>query len=212
VVPNRQDLPHVHSINTDNSNRFVYVCDFSADEITTYAFDSGTAELKLHSTVATAPGAGPRHMAVHPDLPLLYVINELGGTVSVFRTEEGRLTHLQSITTLPEDFAGHNTSAEILISPDRRFVYGTNRGHESVAQFRIDPESGLLSFVSRTPTGGEHPRNLAIDTSGRFMIASNRNTDNLVVFRIDQATGTPVPTGQQIELSVPMAVQVVDLG
>jgi 6-phosphogluconolactonase len=211
VVPDRQDRPHVHSINVGRSNRYAYVCDFSADEITTYRLSTEDATLEKHSTAPAAPGAGPRHLAVHPDRDLLYVINELGGTVTVYRADDGVLTEMQTIGTLPEEFSGHNTAAEIAISPDRRFLYGTNRGHESVAHYSIDSETGLLTFAGRTRTEGEHPRNFDIDPTGQFLIVSNRNTNNVVVFRIDQETGTPVATGQQIPLSVAMAVRVISL-
>ena len=211
AVPNRQDRPHLHSINIDHTNRFVFVCDFSADEVTVYRFDAETNELSALNAVKTAPGAGPRHLTMHPDRDVVYVINELNGTVGVydFDDENGVLTEIQIVPTLPNNFQGKNTTAEIAISPNVRFLYGSNRGHDSLAHYQIDAQSGKLTFSGRTSTGGQHPRNFTIDPSGKFLLASNRDTDNVVIFRLDEETGTPIPTGQQLHLSMPMCIKII---
>ncbi len=212
VNPTRQDVPHLHSINIDRSNRYAFVCDFSADEVTIYRFEAQNQGLTALNMVKTTPGAGPRHLTTHPNGQWVYVINELNSTITVYKfdADEANLTEIQTVSTLPPDFQGQNTTAEIVISPDLKFLYGSNRGHDSIAHYRLDEQTGTLTFGGRTSTEGEHPRNFTIDPSGQFLLVSNRETDKVVVFRLDSVTGTPIPTGQQIQLSMPMCIKIVD--
>ncbi|MEM7032557.1 MAG: lactonase family protein [Chloroflexota bacterium] len=209
--PDRQDVPHLHSINMDRANQFVFVCDFSADEVVVYRYQAETKTITHHSAVSTASGAGPRHLTTHPNGEWVYVINELNGTITLydFDVASGILAEKQTIATLPDDFTGTNTTAEIAISPNLRFLYGSNRGHDSIAHYQIDPQDGHLTFVARTSTTGEHPRNFTLDPTGQFMLVSNRDTNNVVVFRLDQETGTPVPTGYEINISMPMCIKII---
>ena len=211
AVPNRQQHPHVHSINADVAGRFVFVCDFSADSVRSYALDPKTLELELVSSASTAAGSGPRHLTCHPNGRWVYVINELNGTITGYDVDPstGALEEKQTVPTLPADFQEKNTTAEIAFSPDLRFLYGSNRGHDSIACYRVDSESGMLKQEAIVSTQGEHPRNFSIDATGRFMLVSNRDTDNVVVFRLDSETGAPVYTGHQLGLSKPMAIQII---
>ena len=176
-----------------------------------YRYDEATKTISKHGATRTAPGAGPRHSTVHPNGEWVYIINELNGTITVYQFDDtsGTLTDTQTVPTLPDDFNGTNTTAEIVISPDQRFLYGSNRGHDSIAHYQINPQSGQLTFVARTSTEGEHPRNFTIDPTGQFLLVSNRDTDNVVIFRLDKATGTPIPTGQQLTLSMPMCIKII---
>ena len=212
VVGDRQQSPHVHSINADKASRFVYVCDFSADRISICALDSDTAELRVIGEMATAPGSGPRHLVLHPNRKWGYVINELNGSITGFDVDPGtgRLTQKQTVATLPEDFRELNTTAEIALSPDRRFLYGSNRGHDSLACYRVDPMNGELTQLAIVSTEGQHPRNFTIDPSGNYLVVSNRDSDNVVVFRLDRETGIPTYTGNQISVSKPMCIRMVD--
>ena len=164
------------------------------------------------SAAKVTPGAGPRHFAFHPQGKFGYLINELNSTITAFAydNQHGELSALQDISTLPADFHGENTTAEIVLSPDGKFVYGSNRGHHSIAVFSIDQQSGKLTAVSHHPTLGEQPRNFAIDPTGTYLLAANQRTGNVVVFRIDRATGQLEPTGQPMEIPKPVCVTVLN--
>jgi len=211
AVPNRQQVPHVHSINPDVSSRYAFVCDFSADAVKTYALDTGVKQLALVRTTPTDAGAGPRHLTCHPNGKWVYVIHELNGTLSAFDFDgrTGELVHMQTVTTLPADFTGENTTAEIALSPDARFLYASNRGHDSIATYRVDPKTGMLTPQGCVATEGQHPRNFTIEDSGRFMLVSNRDSDTVTVFRLDAETGAPVFTGQQLSLAMPMRIEII---
>lgn len=207
--PARQSEPHVHSINPDISGQYVIVCDFSADKIKVYRIDADTKKLKYMSSVCMAAGSGPRHLVCHPNGRYIYVINELNGTIAAFDFYDGELKQRQVIETLPPDFKGDNTTAEIAISTDEHFLYASNRGHDSISYYSIDPENGILSLQGFVSTEGEHPRNFTIDPSGRFMLVSNRDSNNVAVFRLDNDSGMPVYTGNRITVSVPMCISII---
>jgi 6-phosphogluconolactonase len=211
VVPDRQDKPHAHSINPDTSNQYALVCDFSADTVRTYALDADTRMLTLVDSASTPPGSGPRHLTCHPNGKWIYVIHELNGTISChdFDAASGHLTTKQTVPTLPETFKGENTTAEIALSPDLRFLYGSNRGHDSIAYYRLDPETGMLAPQGIVATRGQHPRNFTIDPTGRFMLVSNRDSNTVVVFRLDPETGKPEFTGHALSLSMPMSLAII---
>lgn len=210
VFEKRQDGPHAHWINVDPANRFVLAADLGLDRIMVYKFDAEKGTLAPNKPPAgfLAPGAGPRHLAWHPNEKIAYVINELGSTVTAFHYdgERGALTELQTVPTLPNDYTGKNTTAEVVVHPNGKFLYGSNRGHDSIALFAIDADGKLIPR-DHTPTQGETPRNFAIDPSGQFLLAANQKTDSVIVFRIDQTTGALTPTGSKIDVAAPVCIR-----
>ncbi|MFI5356406.1 MAG: lactonase family protein [Opitutales bacterium] len=211
VNPARQAEAHVHSVNLSPDDRFVLVCDLGLDRVFTYALDAAHAQLTPANPpfVATAPGAGPRHSAFSPDGRFVFVINELASTLVSYRytVATGALAPLDTVSTLPAGFAGESSCAEVRVHPNGRFVYGSNRGHDSIAVFAFAATTGKLSLVEITPTGGRNPRNFALSPDGRWLVAANQNSDSLTVFRVDAATGhlTPVPGGASVPLPVCVA-------
>jgi 6-phosphogluconolactonase len=212
--PSRQEGPHAHSINADKKDRFAVAADLGLDKLLVYRLDAGKGTLTPNDppSTSTKPGAGPRHFAFHPNGKFGFVINELDSTVTSYRWDDvrGTLTEIQTITTLPEGFTGTSFPAEVAVHPSGKFLYGSNRGHDSIASFAIDSNSGKLQAITQTPSGGKNPRNFGITPSGDFLIAAHQDTDNLVVFRIDTRTGRITPTGQVIELPVPVCVRFLD--
>lgn len=213
VNPQRQQGPHAHSIHADPANRFVFALDLGLDKIMAYRFDAGTGKLSANDPpwAATAPGAGPRHFAFHTSGRYAYAINELDSTVTAFAydAQRGALETLQSVSTLPEGFDGKSTTAEVQVHPSGKFLYGSNRGHDSIALFTIDQASGKLTPAGHTPTGGKTPRNFAVDPTGRWLLAANQDSDNVTVFRINQEDGSLEPTGQSVEVGAPVCVKFV---
>lgn len=206
--PKRQEKPHAHSINLTPDNQHVVAADLGIDKVMVYRLDADTGKLHPHdSPHAQVPaGEGPRHFAFHPNGRYFYVINELGSTVTAFAYNGNRVTfeELQTISTLPAGWEGRTSCADVHVSPSGRFLYGSNRGHDSIAIFAIDETRGTLTVVGNVSTGGRTPRNFAIDPTGSFLLAANQDTNNIVVFSIDRESGNLEPTG--IEASVPMPV------
>ncbi|HLJ12111.1 MAG TPA: lactonase family protein [Planctomycetaceae bacterium] len=213
VNPARQEGPHAHSINVDLANRFAFVADLGLDKVLVYRFDSTKGLLAANDppSVSVAPGAGPRHFAFHPSSKFAYVINEIANTVTAFAYDasRGALKEIQTITTLPKDFKETSHTAEVVVHPSGKFLYGSNRGHDSLAIFAIDPGNGKLTTVGYQPTGGKTPRNFAIDPLGTFLLAENSQSDTIVVFRIDPQTGELKSTGQTLEVASPVCVRFV---
>ena len=211
VNERRQAGPHAHSINVDAANRFAFAADLGTDKVHIYRFDAKSGTLTPNDPPAAklAPGAGPRHFAFHPNGRFAYVINELLSTVTAFAYDAatGTLTELHTITTLPADFTGTNSTAEVQVHPSGKFLYGSNRGHDSLAIFAIDAKTGRLTPVGHQPTGGEIPRNFGIDPTGQYILAANQKSDNVVVFRVDPATGRLTPTGRRITVPTPICVK-----
>ncbi len=207
----RQTGPHAHFIDVDAGNRFAFACDLGLDKVLIYRLDAqkGTLQANDPAFAAVPPGSGPRHLAWHPDGTLAFVINELGSTVTAFRydAQRGALSALQSVSTLPADFQGKNYCAEIVVHPSGKFLYGSNRGHNSIAVFAIDGESGKLTPLSRTSTQGDWPRNFALDPSGRFLIAANQKSNDLAVFAVDQKSGALMATGARVNVPAPVCVR-----
>lgn len=213
VNSSRQKGPHAHSIVLDPANRFVFTPDLGIDKIMIYRFDREHGKLVPNDPpfAKVEPGSGPRHFTFHPDGKHAYVIEEISCTVTAFAydAEAGTLKSLQKISTLPKDFKGTNTAADIHVHPSGKFLYGSNRGHDSIACFAIDAQTGELSLIGFTPTQGKNPRNFAIDPSGTLLLAANQDGNNIVSFRIDPATGKLTPTGQVCQVSMPVCVKMV---
>ena len=213
--PSRQKGPHAHSVNISPDNRFAIVADLGLDQVLVYKLDPAKATISSNDPPFTkvAPGAGPRHFSFHPNGKFGYVINEMGNTVTAFAWDapKGVLKEIQTLTTLPADFKGVSHTAEVLVHPSGKFLYGSNRGHDSIAVFSIDKSKGTLTPVDRTPTQGKLPRNFRIDPTGNYLIAANMNSDSMVIFRIDQKTGKLTPTGDVIQLGSPVCIKFVPL-
>jgi 6-phosphogluconolactonase len=209
--PRRQQGPHAHSINLDAANRFAFAADLGLDKIMIYRFDpaAGTLNANDPAWAAVAPGSGPRHFAFHPSAKFAYVINELKSTLTAFRYEaaRGALDELQTLSTLPAGPVEGNTTAEVQVHPSGKFVYGSNRGHDSIAVFAVDAASGQLKPVEHESTQGKTPRNFGIDPTGQFLLACNQGSNSIVGFRIDQQTGELTPTGQKLDVPSPVCVK-----
>jgi 6-phosphogluconolactonase len=209
----RQKGPHAHSIDTSPDNRFAIVDDLGLDETLVYKFDAAKGSLVLNDPpfVKADPGAGPRHFAFHPNGKFAYRINEMGNTVSAFSYDAsgGVLQPRQTVPALPKDFTGHNDDAEIEVHPSGKFLYASNRGHDSITVFAIDASTGKLSLIEYASTKGSNPRNFEIDPSGSLLFAANEKSDNIVVFRIDQRTGRLSATGKVLDISQPVCVRFV---
>jgi len=208
--PQRQDGPHAHCFNVDPMNRYALSADLGLDKIFVYTLDTNTGQIHPAATpsFSIAPGSGPRHLAFHPSGRFLYVINEIKSTITAcsYDNSRGTLTEIQTVSTLPADFQGQNTTAEIAMHPSGKFLYGSNRGHDSIAIFTIDQQSGKLTASGHQSTQGKMPRGFGIDPSGTFLLAANQDTDNVVVFRIDQQTGALNPTGGSAQVPTPVCV------
>jgi 6-phosphogluconolactonase len=215
--PDRQEGPHAHSIDLSPDNRFAIVDDLGLDETLVYRFDSAKGALSLndpqvYTTLAKADsGAGPRHFAFHPNGKFAYVINEMGSTVSVFSYDSsgGVLRRLQTISSIPQDFSGHKEAAEIQVHPSGKFLYASNRGHDSIAVFAIDPDKGTLTLIEYAPTKGQTPRSFEIAPRGSLLFAANEKSNSIVVFRIDDKTGRLMSTGKVLEVAEPVCVKFV---
>lgn len=211
-VNQRQQGPHAHSVNMSADNRFAVVADLGLDEVLVYKFDpnSGTITPNEPPFTKVAPGSGPRHFAFHPKGRNAYVINEIALTVTAFKwdAKKGVLTETQTISTLPPGFNGSRrglSTAEVVVHPSGKFVYGSNRGHDTIAVFQVKGDQ--LEYVENVATQGKTPRNFVIDPSGQFLLAENSGTDNVVIFKIDQTTGKLTPTGTKFEVGSPVCIR-----
>jgi 6-phosphogluconolactonase len=209
--PDRQSSPHAHCIMPDPANRFVLAADLGLDRVFVYRFDARAGKLSEEPVerLATAPGAGPRHLAYHPGGSIVYVVNELDSTVSTLRYDgaTGALKILQTVPSLAEPMTARNAPADVHVHPSGRFLYMSNRGHDSIAAFAIDKRTSVLQPLQFEPTGGNWPRNFAIDPSGRFLLVANERSSTIVTHRIDARTGGLTPTGQTLELPSPVCIR-----
>lgn len=209
----RQESAHAHYISFSPDDRFVFVVDLGMDKILRYHLDTKSERSRLTGQ-ATAfhspPGTGPRQMCFHPNGQYAYLIHELKSIVAAlsYDKEKGIFTELQIIATIPENFTGENKCGGIRISTDGKHLYGSNRGHDSIAVFSISPEDGRLSFVENVPSGGNFPREFTIDLTGNFLLAANQHSNNIVTFKIDENSGRLTPTRHQIEVEKPVFVRV----
>jgi len=204
----RQEKPHAHGIYLDPAERFAFSPDLGADRVFAYRFDAAKGTLEPHGAAPLDPGSGPRHLAFHPSGRFVYVINELSSTVTAFSydAEKGALAPVQTITALPAGFSGTSWTAEVEVSPDGRFVYGSNRGDDSLAVFAVDPSTGRLEVKGHAPVGGKYPRHFAIDPGARFILAGHQNSGTIAVLRLDPATGLPALTGAMVRLDKPVCL------
>jgi 6-phosphogluconolactonase len=210
VNPNRQAGPHAHSINVAADNKFAFVADLGLDKVMVYRFAADAGTLTPHDppSVSVPPGGGPRHFAFHPTGEFAFANNEILSSVNVFHYDanKGVLILLQTVSTLPADHKG-NSTAETQVHPSGKFVYVSNRGHNSIAAFRFDADAGKLSKIENESTQGKTPRNFGIDPTGKFLLAANQSTDDVFVFRIDQETGELEPTGHKLDVPSPVCVK-----
>jgi 6-phosphogluconolactonase len=213
--PGRQSGPHAHSIFTSPDNAFALSADLGLDRLFVYRVNPAAGTLTANNPpyAEVTPGGGPRHFDFHPNGKFVYVIQEMGSKVSAYTYDkaQGSMKEIQTLSTLPADFKGESTCADIHVHRSGKFLYGSNRGHDSIAVFAVDSQKGTLKLVENVSTQGKVPRNFGIDATGKFLIAANQATDNLVVFRIDQKTGKLTPTGQTLEVGAPVCVKFMAL-
>ena len=206
-----RQVSHPHSVTLDAARRLAFVADKGMDRVLAYRLDTSSGKLTAAEEpwVSVKPGAGPRHFDFHPGGKYAYVINELDSTIGAFAYDasKGTLREVQTVPTLPAGFSGANTGADIHVHPSGKFLYGSNRGHDSIAIYTIDESTGRLAHVGNEPTGGETPRNFGLDSTGAFLLAANQDSDTLVTFRIDQRSGRLAPTGHVAEVPSPACVR-----
>ncbi len=209
--PQRQERSHAHCIQTTPDNRHVVVADLGIDKLMVYRFDADSGALTPGEvpSFSLAPGAGPRHFAFHPSARFAYVINELDSTIAALAFDQAKASFelLHTVPALPAGYGEESHCADLHVHPNGRFLYGSNRGHDSIVIHAIDQATGRLTLVGHQPTLGKTPRNFAIDPSGTFLLVANQNGDSLVVFRIDDDSGRLTDTGQRAAIGTPMCVK-----
>ncbi|QDA61864.1 lactonase family protein [Hymenobacter jejuensis] len=207
-----QTSPHAHCILPDPANRFAFAVDLGTDQVTGYQLDVKQGKLTPNQTPAftAKPGAGPRHLTFHPNKRWAFLINELNSTVTALNYDaaQGTFTEIQTLSSLPADFKGENSCADIHVSPDGKFLYGSNRGHNSIAVFAIDA-SGHLTLVQHADVQGKTPRNFTLDPTGRILLVANQNSNNIFSYFIDKQTGKLRATGKSVELPSPVYLQIL---
>jgi 6-phosphogluconolactonase len=210
VNKKRQEGPHAHSVNLSPDSRFLLVSDLGVDKLFIYRLDAARGVLTANDPpyCKFAPGAGPRHLSFHPNGRLVYQINELNSTLTSLGYDpgQGRLQEIETVSTLPPDFTGSSITAEVEVHPNGKFVYGSNRGHDSIAVFAIGEGKQALTPVEYVPTQGKTPRHFALDPTGKYLFAANQDSDNIVVFRIDQKTGKLSSAGTVLNSPTPVCV------
>jgi len=215
----RQEGPHAHWIETSAGNRYAYVSDLGLDKVLIYKFDVGSGKLVSPDpkqqdafSAMLPPGAGPRHVVFSRKGDFMYVLGEVQSTVTVFANDAREKYHVvQTISALPKGFTGRNDAAEIALHPNARFLYTSNRGHESIALFHVDPGTGKLTAAGDFSIEGKEPRHFAIDPSGNYLLAEDQLSDKIVTFRIDQKTGALTPTGDALEVPSPVCLAFLPL-
>lgn len=214
--PGRQKGPHAHSVNFDTQNKHVIVADLGLDQVKVYNFNAATGAMTPNEPAFTKvrAGSGPRHFSFHPSGKYAYVINEMACTVTAFNwnAAKGTLTEIDTITTLPGPVEKGFSTAEVVAHPNGKFVYGSNRGHNTIAVFQVDAATGKLKTVEHKSTQGAVPRNFSIDPTGQFLIAANQNTDTIVLFRINQTSGALEQVGAPVKAPVPVCVRYLKIG
>ena len=212
VDPKRQAGPHAHAVEIDAQNRYVFVPELGGDKVMIYELDADNGKLTANKNqpfIKMAPGAGPRQLVMHPNGKFAFLINELNSTMTSYGYDasQGTLTEIQTLPTLPKDFSGYSSCAEVQMHPSGKFLYGSNRGHNSIVIYGVDPSNGELSLIGHESTRGKIPRNFEVHPSGEFLAAANQDSDNVVMFRIDPHTGELTPTGKIVEAGTPICVR-----
>jgi 6-phosphogluconolactonase len=215
VNPNRQKGPHAHCVILSPDNRFALVSDLGLDKVLVYRFDAAKGTLAPNDPpfARVAPGAGSRHLAFHPNGKIVYCISEMGSTMTTFEyaASGGTLKEIQTVSTLPADFKAISTGAEVQVNRAGTVLYGSNRGHDSIAVFSIDPHQFTLTPVEHVPTLGRTPRYFTIDPTGKYLFAANQGTGNVVVFAVDAKSGKLTPTGTVLtDAPAPVCVEFVE--
>lgn len=216
--PARQKGPHAHCIVPSPDGKYAYACDLGLDKVLIYKIDTDKGGIAVNEPAfATVPaGAGPRHLAFHPTLPFVYVINEMALTMTAFKYDAGNgsLTTIETVSTLPQGVEKDKkfSCAEVQVHPSGKFVYGSNRGHDSITVFSVDQATGKLAFASNTPSGGKTPRNFRIDPTGQYLFTANQGSDNIVVYKIDPATGALTATGATASVGSPVCIKFLGVG
>ena len=207
----RQEGPHAHWIETTPDNRFAIAVDLGLDKLLVYRFDAKTGSLTPNDPpyAKLDPGAGPRHLAFHPGGKIVYVVNELQSSITTFAYDasRGTLHKLTTVSTLPKNFPGSNDAAEIKIDSSGKFLFASNRGHDTIAVFSIDSKTGALTLADHFPTEGKTPRNIEIDPTGKFLFVANQDTNNIAVFQIDSDNGRLSPTKQTLQVPSPVCLK-----
>ncbi|MBI1794953.1 MAG: lactonase family protein [Chloroflexi bacterium] len=207
-VAKEQEGPHAHFVTVTSDNRFALSCDLGIDKVLVYQFDSVNGSLLTNGEAVLSPGSGPRHLDFHPNGGYIYLINELNSTMTVltYNIETGTATQIQTLSTLPEGYEGPNSCAEVWVHPSGKFVYGSNRGHDSIAIFAIEAGTGRLRLVGHEPTRGKTPRYFVLDPIGRFLLVANQNSNTVVNFQINTHTGR-LSYLQHIDVPKPVCVK-----
>lgn len=208
----RQEKPHVHEVVFSPSDTYLFTPDLGTDEVVIYEVNKEAKQpLTRKGEIQLEPGAGPRHMTFHPSGKFAYVIQELSGMVNAYQYADGKFTKIQEISALPEDFSGTKDGAEIMTSPDGKFLYTSQRGDDNaITIFRIDDRSGKLQKIGRQPVMGKGPRHFTIDPEGKYLIVANQQSDNIVIFKRNNETGLLEFSGNKIKVPVPVCVQWVE--
>lgn len=210
--PTRQKGPHAHAVELDAANRYAFVPELGVDRVMIYRLDPAAGKLTPNPDqkwISMRPGAGPRQIVFHPGGKLAFLINELDCTMTSYRYDSARggLEEIQTLPTLPAGFTGNSSCAEVQIAPSGKFLYGSNRGHNTLATYRIDAASGKMQIVGFQPTGGAIPRNFEVDSVGSYLAAANQESNNVVIFRLDNETGKMTPTGSEVDVGTPVCVR-----
>lgn len=210
----RQEAPHAHCIVPAPDGRYAFAIDLGTDQVLGYRWDSQTGGLIPNEPAiafAVKPATGPRHIVFHPDGRFAYVINELNSTMTAlsYNSDKGTFSEVQTISTLPADFKGENSCAAVKVSADGKFLYGSNRGHNSIVVYRIDEDTGKLTLVQHQNSGGDWPRDFTLDLTGNVLLVAHQRSDNIVSFKVDKATGRLTPAGQEVAVPKPVCLQVV---
>jgi 6-phosphogluconolactonase len=212
INQNRQQEAHAHSVNIDNENSRAYICDLGMDKVLTYDIDIQNGKLSLADSVDEVAGEGPRHFTFHPSGKYVYVNNELGNTITVYDLgSDGSLSPKQTESTIPAGWDGVSHTADIHVSPDGKFVYVSNRGHDSIAMYSIDESTGNVTSLGNEATQGKNPRNFAITPDGKFLLAENQDSDTIVTFKRED-DGTLTPTGSILNIPAPVCLQFLPVG
>jgi 6-phosphogluconolactonase len=204
-----QRSAHAHSVNWDPSQRMLLVCDKGCDRVYTYRVANGSTKLAEGKVLKSEPGIAPRHSSFHPTLPYVYVVNERQSSLSCYRYEASTadINLVETVPTIPADYKMNNAPADVHVHPNGKFVYSSNRGHNSIAVFRIDPSNGTMTLVDISSSGGATPRGFQFEPGGRFLFAGNQGTGNVVTFAVDAETGKMMPTGAKAEVPRPVCIQ-----